>query len=290
MLLTSHYARTDLLVIHSKRIDLILLEQSERFDRLDTANKEIASALVNHNISNEHGLQAQISALSILLDRAELVLTCQQDSNKRIIVDVFQQLSLATNGEANNALLSHARSTDQKIRTKIVEELLNSLRFPSITDRIESVDESHRKTFDWIFRRIENTTQYAEGRRWGNFSAWLRSGKGIYWINGKAGSGKSTLMKYIANHYKTSSLLKQWAGSSKLCTGAFFFWNSGSKLQRSQAGLFRSLLYEILAQHQELIPRVLPTQWGSRYSAKCQHRYYPVSCSSICFQLSRSPD
>ena len=171
-----------------------------------------------------------------------------------------------------------------------MEELLSSLRFPSITDRIEAVDESHRKTFDWIFRRIENTTQYAEGRRWSNFSAWLRSGKGIYWINGKAGSGKSTLMKYIANHYKTSLLLMQWAGSSKLCTGAFFFWNSGSKLQRSQAGLFRSLLCEILAQHQELIPRVLPTQWSARYSAKCQDRYCPVSCSSMSFQLSQNPD
>ncbi|RFU33672.1 hypothetical protein B7463_g2672, partial [Scytalidium lignicola] len=224
---------------YNQRVGLNFLEQSERFDRLDANTKDIVTALVNYNVSDAHGLQAQISALSTLLDRTEVVIKSQEDANRRIIVDIFQHLALTS-----------------------------SLHFSSITERYEAVDESHATTFDWIFRRPEDTIQYAEGRRWGNFNDWLKSGSGLYWINGKAGSGKSTLMKYIVSHRNACLLLKRWAGDSSLCTVSFFFWNSGSRLQRSQIGLFRSLLVEVLNQHPELIPIVLPAQWAARYSAK----------------------
>lgn len=41
--------------------------------------------------------------------------------------------------------------------------------------------------------------------RWNDFVAWLEEGDGLYWIAGKAGSGKSTLMKYIASHPSTGN-------------------------------------------------------------------------------------
>jgi len=266
--------------LSSKRLDSNFLEQSERFDRLDTANKEIVTALANHNASDAQGLQTQISALSTLLDRAEVVVTSQEDANKRIIVDIFRQLGFTSNHQVENPIVTQIRTADQNIRQRIPSELLASLRFASITERFEAVDESHATTFDWIFRPVESTSQYAEGRRWGDFSSWLESDKGFYWVNGKAGSGKSTLMKYIVSHRETSRLLRRWAGDAKLCTGGFFFWNSGSRQQCSQAGLFRTLLYEILGQHPELIPTVLPAQWGARYSAECLAQYCPVSSFS----------
>ncbi len=58
-------------------VDVKFLEQSERFDRLDAAHKEIVTALINRNASDNRGLQAQISAVSMLLDRAEVVVTSQ---------------------------------------------------------------------------------------------------------------------------------------------------------------------------------------------------------------------
>lgn len=259
----------------SKRVDLKFLQQSERFDRLDAANKEIAAALVNHNASDDRGLQAQISALSTLLDRAEVVLASREDTNKRIIVDVFQQLALTSINQDGGHVLAKIRETDEEIREVVCNEVLNSLNFPSITARFEAVEESHATTFAWIFRHTEDTNQYAQGRRWDSFGDWLKVGKGIYWINGKAGSGKSTLMKYIVNHHRTSSLLRNWAGDSKLCISRFFFWNSGMKQQRSQAGLLRSLLYDILSQYPELLPTVLPAQWAARYSAECLGRHSP---------------
>ena len=75
-------------------------------------------------------------------------------------------------------------------------------------------------------------------------------------------------MKYISNHSHTNRSLFRWAGESKLCS-AGFFWNGGTRQQRSQSGLFRSLLYDILYKCPEFIPIVLPAQWAARYSAEC---------------------
>jgi predicted ribosome quality control (RQC) complex YloA/Tae2 family protein len=41
---------------------------------------------------------------------------------------------------------------------------------------------------------------------------WISSGARIFHISGKLGSGKSTLMKYLCDHDRTKSLLKEWAG------------------------------------------------------------------------------
>jgi len=45
----------------------------------------------------------------------------------------------------------------------------------------------------------------------------------LYWINGKAGSDKSTLMKYLIMHDKTKSALEKWAGWAKLLLSSFSF-------------------------------------------------------------------
>lgn len=69
---------------------------------------------------------------------------------------------------------------------------------------------------------------------------------------GKAGSGKSTIMKFLLDHTKTAEALEAWAGTKELVIASFFFWNAGPSVQKSQEGLFRSLLYEILSQCPDL--------------------------------------
>jgi len=147
--------------------------------------------------------------------------------------------------------------------------LLDSLRFPSITERAEAISEAHSQTFQWLFRPPEESVQFQDGRRWDDFYQWLEKGSGLYWVNGKAGSGKSTLMKYVSHNHLTPRLLQSWAGTSKLCILNFYFWSGGTVQQRSQSGLFRSLLYYTLREIPELIPVVLPAQWARTYSAKC---------------------
>lgn len=97
-----------------------------------------------------------------------------------------------------------------------------------------------------------------EARR--SFLEWLRSGDGIYHISGKAGSGKSTLVKFLCQNPRLTNELEQWAGKQNLVFASFFFWASGDRLQRSLEGLYRSLLFEILSQCPELIETVFPEQ------------------------------
>jgi hypothetical protein len=93
------------------------------------------------------------------------------------------------------------------------------------------------------------------------FLTWLKSGGQIYHISGKAGSGKSTLMKFLCQHSRVQQELDSWAGDKKLVFAHFFFWNSGDKLQMSLEGLYRAILFETLKQYPELIPEIFPDQW-----------------------------
>ena len=120
--------------------------------------------------------------------------------------------------------------------------LLSSLRFEYIAKRQATVEPAHEQTFEWV---LDPSSP-------GEFHNWVRSQNGIYWIMGKAGSGKSTLMKFLLNHTETAESLKSWAGPKELVTASFFFWNAGPSIQKSQEGLFRSLLYEILSQCPDL--------------------------------------
>lgn len=136
------------------------------------------------------------------------------------------------------------------------EMALKSLDFSVMPHRETEVAVAEAATFDWIFAKPQHRQ-----RSWSDFHHWL-VGKDLesprlYWINGKAGSGKSTLMKHLVRHQKTRSALQAWAGPTKLLLSSFFFWHSGHELQKSQIGLFRALLYDCLKDHRELIPIAL---------------------------------
>ena len=271
---------------------MLIVQQSERFDRLDSSHKQVVTAIMDSESSVTGNLQAQISALSLLLNRAETVITSQENTAQRIIVDVFREIASAPKLQQETILIDSIKKEDQKIFRVVHKQLRESLHFSTITDRFEAVTESHPNTCQWIFQRPEDTDQFHNhGRHWSPFVDWLRHGNGIYWINGKAGSGKSTLMKYIFNKYETRRHLNFWAGDQKLCIAAFFFWSGGSYQQRSQSGLYRSLLYDILRQVPELTPIVLPEQWAARYSAQCQPSMdTPVSTVHLLLMMCENID
>jgi hypothetical protein len=83
--------------------------------------------------------------------------------------------------------------------------------FAEIDDRREQVQQAHQETFKWIFE---------DGHESG-FAEWLSSGNGIFWINGKPASGKSTLMKFVTQEKRLKELLDVWTGSSPLIVYRF---------------------------------------------------------------------
>ena len=151
-----------------------------------------------------------------------------------------------------NDLSSAMKRLSQEGRTVNSEQmLLKALAFQSMRLRRDNIQRAHAETFGWIFTR--DSEQNAPRH---HYVEWLESGNGVYWISGKAGSGKSTLMKFLYTHDQTRRSLQTWAGEKDLVTAEYFFWNAGSKMQKSQEGLFRSILFELLRQCPELIPRV----------------------------------
>jgi len=96
------------------------------------------------------------------------------------------------------------------------KRFLQSLAFDGMHRRYETVDDAHFKTLRWIFDEPLGSATFHESEEKTSAKRlllkWLSSGSGIFHICGKLGSGKSTLMKYLCDHAKTKSLLKQWAG------------------------------------------------------------------------------
>ncbi|KAI8963342.1 hypothetical protein F5Y11DRAFT_148903 [Daldinia sp. FL1419] len=163
------------------------------------------------------------------------------DGTKPLDYIIVQKLSMGLYDLLTKA--SHLHELGKE--TEKDQSFLKSLYFTGITARHRNIAEAHARTFAWIFQGKPP-----------EFVNWLEHSSDVFWIQGKPGSGKSTLMKFISNHERMRSLLKLWTGDKKLVTSTFFFWNAGSRLQKSQEGLFRSLLFGILRSRPHLVPRV----------------------------------
>lgn len=127
---------------------------------------------------------------------------------------------------------------------------LNSLVFKELRYRRADVRDRHQATFNWAYD--ENTT---------NFSRWLESEDGIFWVRGKPESGKSTLMKFLASNNNTMSKLENWAETEPVITASHFFYHGGQPMQKSLIGLWQTLLYEVLKECPQLIEVVSPSRW-----------------------------
>ncbi|KFY59535.1 hypothetical protein V496_05647 [Pseudogymnoascus sp. VKM F-4515 (FW-2607)] len=138
----------------------------------------------------------------------------------------------------------------------IMDDILDALSFDTIDDREEKIEKAHAETFNWILSDQNHCLTEIESRS--SIVPWLakEDEKSICWISGKAGSGKSTLMKYIWTDERTRAHLSTWAAGKPLLLAAFFFYERGKSFQKSREGLIRSLLHQILSQERELIPIV----------------------------------
>lgn len=110
-------------------------------------------------------------------------------------------------------LLSDLTLSDQSLETiDRQQQVLRSLNFETRSDRQDNIPEAHKSTFKWVFSDDEpvialQDERSAEGSA--HFRSWLRSGDGTFWILGKPGAGKSTLMKFITSHKKTVRELRR---------------------------------------------------------------------------------
>ncbi|KAI4268212.1 MAG: hypothetical protein LQ337_007972 [Flavoplaca oasis] len=136
------------------------------------------------------------------------------------------------------------------------ESFKASLFFPDIEVREDEIVEAFEGTCKWIFNP-PTSTEGNSSKKWHSFREWLETGQKVYWINGKPGAGKSTLMKYIVDEPRTAEYLSEWEPNTDLIIATFFFKNLGSELQKSTTGLLRSLIWQLLRHWPEMIHLVL---------------------------------
>ena len=96
-------------------------------------------------------------------------------------------------------------------------------------------------------------------------------------------------MKYLCGNPRTRKHLQPWAGQIPLVIVGFFFWGSGTKMQMSQIGLLRTILYEALSHCPSLVPMVFPEQWRMHRASGTHHRKWTRSELLKAFELLSQP-
>lgn len=115
--------------------------------------------------------------------------------------------------------------------TDSTKECLKTLWFPEMDHRSAAIAHATRGTCTWV---LQDST----------YKKWLFSSRGLLWIKGHPGVGKSTLMKHIVQEIKQTRYLEP----HKSIVTSFFFNNRGAELEKTRLGFYRSVLHQFLIQ------------------------------------------
>lgn len=219
------------------KIDVLALQDDRIFLSFDDAKKEIIAAMLGDRQSVE----------ALISDQTTAILR-RHDETDALIRQTIQR--------------QHRQHT--LTPKQVVAEIIKHLAFDTMEVRHEDIADSHSATFEWIFGEQSSTHSPLSNKAGADFGSWLSDGEGTYWVSGKAGSGKSTLMKLIADNPRSRLIAKTWAKDKPLLFAPFYFWNAGTALQRTQNGLYRSIVVETLKMFPDLAPSLFPYQFSTQ--------------------------
>jgi hypothetical protein len=141
---------------------------------------------------------------------------------------------------------------DQELlRADTYLDILKSLEVASWNPRLREISSAHQESFGWL---------WARGSTGPGFVDWLENGSGIFWISGKPGSGKSTLMKHIVDDPRTPLFLRPSRKVDVLLNVCYAFYDQSIVGEKSYLGMISAILYQILRARAsiDLLPIVLP--------------------------------
>jgi hypothetical protein len=201
---------------------------------LDEASRKVLEDIVNINKTLKADIQTQAHDI-LTLQKAEGTLAT--DRHQEVLDAIFSKNFKAPSVDT------------------ILQTLQSRLYSHRQDDRFEDIAQAHQNTFTWALEK-NDSAQSGTG-----LLNWLQNLSGTYWISGKAGSGKSTLMKYMVQDPRFKQALQEWAGDDNLVIATFYFWRVGPHIQRSQTGLLRSLLWQVLKQQSTMGSLLFPEQY-----------------------------
>ncbi|OCK97498.1 uncharacterized protein K441DRAFT_547211, partial [Cenococcum geophilum 1.58] len=130
------------------------------------------------------------------------------------------------------------------------KDCLASLRFDNT--RYKKILPQYKGSFEWIWVHDE-------------YKNWCTSDTSrLLYIQGKPGSGKSTITKYFSNH-----LLERERAAKSAIIAKFFYSYREGELQRSHYSMFQSILYDILHEDEAFFYHRFQTE----YRTQCRDGY-----------------
>jgi hypothetical protein len=203
-------------------VDTSALRHSEALDHYNEVTKNIVAAILDGNDNLEAVVEEETNRIFRQLKAAEESAGQRHGETMSAIRDLSVQF-------AQSKMPPNPQDIDHAAVTR---KILSSLKYELMDDRYEDIKLAHITTFEWIYK-----TGTGGKLPWPSFGDWLRQEirqeRGIYWISGKAGSGKSTLMKFLYQEDRTREALQAWADGSPLLILSFFSLTLG-RVFRSQ--------------------------------------------------------
>jgi len=146
----------------------------------------------------------------------------------------FSQIHTADNSRNHfgNVVHNHIYpdNTAHHEHAKVTLELMDALAFKGMTDRVMAISPACAETCTWFLHNREYISWRDPARR--------HAHNGVLWIKGKAGTGKSTLMRYIHDH-------AQEHHQDEVDIAFFFNGRSPYQVVKSVEGMYRSILYQL---------------------------------------------
>ncbi|KAF4177918.1 hypothetical protein CNMCM8927_008970 [Aspergillus lentulus] len=234
--------------------DALLLEQQVNFNSLDRALQGFIECCARNQ-----------TTLDQLIQRGFLTMTTHIDSKLGALEQSVETSLSSGRSQLQDNILSRLQElTHNRIEKEEHERLLGSLHYETMKARRNHIIANHDDTFSWIFhpQRSNSDANNQDG-----FVEWLQfSRQRLFWINGKAGSGKSVLMKFLVDNPRTQSILNDANGTTIVLS--HFLWFAGKPLERNMKGLLCSLIYQLLDTKPDICRVVLekvPTSRRKRF-------------------------
>jgi hypothetical protein len=246
------------------------------------------------------GLQEDVESCQ---DALHLAVSILQLNIGATTVEQFQKLddklvssTTAIESGLRDLGLAHDAAKDEIVRhvlqnRKMLEEEGNRRKAMAI---VESLEYSQMTNRQWQVRTAEDSSLGGlfvgeESQRHPQIQSllsFLEGRSGMFWIQGKPASGKSTFMKYLLSRLWITSNSRDAVFVSHFC------WIAGTTMQKSQQGLLQSLLHQILQSDLALVPVACLSQWKSGSSITqwyekelwaCLYAAVQASDKQICF-------
>ncbi|KAK4223912.1 hypothetical protein QBC38DRAFT_502736 [Podospora fimiseda] len=214
--------------------------------------------------------EMHLESLSLLIQESR-ILGAQHEARLTAIESALKELVDRTQSNTDPAAVVCSDLERMMANVKLSEEMivkefdiLRSLGFQSRTVRHEAIPDAHRKTFEWVFKNDNSPNSPDQESDQPRLLDWLEHGTGIFWLSGKPGSGKSTFMRFLSGHKATKRALSRWASPLPVVVGSYYFWISGTQMQKSQKGLLQTLIYDIFRNCPDLIKVSCQSRWNER--------------------------